>query len=73
MSNENGEPAKHHPFLLGQEPVAPVERGLQCLLARGRRARPMPQPRGQWQRDVLGAAVKEISAANPDIVKAYAS
>ena len=44
MSNENGEPAKHHPFLLGQEPVAPVKRGLQCLLARRCRARPVPQP-----------------------------
>ena len=45
MSDEYREPAKHHAFQVGQEPVAPVERGLQRLLAWRRRARPPPQQR----------------------------
>jgi hypothetical protein len=45
MADENGEPAEHRTFHVGQEPVAPVERGLHGLLARRRRARPLPQPR----------------------------
>ena len=43
MSDEYREPAKHHAFQFGQEPVAPVQRGLQCLLAWRRGARPLPQ------------------------------
>ena len=45
MSNEYREPAKHHALQFGQEPEAPVERGLQRLLARRRGARPQPQQR----------------------------
>ncbi len=45
MSNENREPAKHQTLLVGKQPVAPVQRGMQRLLTRRRRARPHPQQR----------------------------
>ena len=45
MSDEHREPAKHHALQFGEQPVAPVERGLQGLLARRRRARARPQQR----------------------------
>ena len=45
MTNENGEPAKHHALQFGQEPEAPIQRGLQGLLTRRRGSRPQPQQR----------------------------
>ena len=50
MSDEYGEPAKHHAFQFGQEPVAPVQRGLQGLLARRRGARPGHSRVRRWSR-----------------------
>ena len=45
MSDKYREPAKHDAFRLGEQPEAPVERGLQRLLARRRRARALPPQR----------------------------
>ena len=43
MPDEDGEAAQHQAFEVGQQPVAPIERRLQGLLPRRRRARPDPQ------------------------------
>ena len=40
MANECSEPAKHHTLQFCQEPKAPIQRGLQCLLPRWRGSRP---------------------------------
>ncbi len=45
MPNEYGEPAKHHALQLGEEPVTPIQRGLQSLLARRRGALVQPTAR----------------------------
>ena len=45
MSDEYREPAKHHAFQFGQEPVTPIQRRVQGLLTRRRGARSQPQQR----------------------------
>ena len=43
ISDENREPVKYHAFDLGQQPITPIQRGLQRLLARRRGALTLPQ------------------------------
>jgi hypothetical protein len=43
VPDEDGEPAQHQPLEAREQPVAPIERGLQGLLTRRCRARPGPQ------------------------------
>ena len=45
MADEYGEPAKHHAFQFGQQPITPIQRRLQGPLTRWRGARPQPQQR----------------------------
>ena len=45
MPDEHGEPTQHHAFGFGQQPEAPIQRGLQRLLPRRRRAWPQPEQR----------------------------
>ena len=59
MSDEYGEPAKHHAFQFGQEPEAPVQRGLQRLLTRRRGARPEPQ-QGQTLIEKRGGLLQAV-------------
>ncbi|TIT75202.1 MAG: hypothetical protein E5W56_16750, partial [Mesorhizobium sp.] len=69
MADEHGKPAKHQTLELGQKPEAPVQSGLQCLLARrgGALARPQQgQPFLEKGRGLLKAVACNPSGGQLD-------